>query len=56
MLGDWGAVREIGDDGALLVRPDHHIAWRAHIAAGDPVAALRDAVDRAVCRRADVNA
>ena len=56
VLGDWGAVREIGDDGALLVRPDHHIAWRAHIAAGDPVAALRDAVDRAVCRRADVNA
>lgn len=56
VLGDWGAVREIGDDGALLVRPDHHIAWRAHIAAGDPVAALRGAVDRAVCRRADVNA
>ncbi|MFJ9562831.1 FAD-dependent monooxygenase [Streptomyces fuscichromogenes] len=27
--GAWAAVRELGDDGALLVRPDRHVAWRA---------------------------
>lgn len=29
VLGEWHNVREIGDRGALLVRPDRHIAWRA---------------------------
>ncbi|GGT15231.1 MULTISPECIES: FAD-dependent monooxygenase [Streptomyces] len=27
--GTWAAVRGIDDDGALLVRPDQHIAWRS---------------------------
>jgi 2,4-dichlorophenol 6-monooxygenase len=27
--GDWARAREIGDGGCLLVRPDHHVAWRA---------------------------
>lgn len=27
--GEWSRVREIEESGALLVRPDHHIAWRA---------------------------
>jgi 2,4-dichlorophenol 6-monooxygenase len=27
--GDWAAQREIGSSGAILVRPDRHIAWRA---------------------------
>ncbi|MGY1496053.1 FAD-dependent monooxygenase [Streptomyces sp. QTS52] len=26
--GAWAAVREIDDDGAVLVRPDQHVAWR----------------------------
>lgn len=29
IYGDWRRVREIGEDGAVLVRPDHHVAWRA---------------------------
>lgn len=29
VLSDWTSVREIGDHGALLVRPDRHIAWRS---------------------------
>jgi 2,4-dichlorophenol 6-monooxygenase len=29
VVGDWFRIREIEDDGALLVRPDGHIAWRA---------------------------
>ncbi|AKE01087.1 2,4-dichlorophenol 6-monooxygenase (plasmid) [Rhodococcus erythropolis] len=36
VLGDWGRVREIGDGGALLVRPDRHIAWRSHAVTDDP--------------------
>jgi 2,4-dichlorophenol 6-monooxygenase len=27
--GDWARAREIADGGCLLVRPDHHVAWRA---------------------------
>jgi 2,4-dichlorophenol 6-monooxygenase len=27
--GDWADAREINDSGCLLVRPDHHVAWRA---------------------------
>jgi 2,4-dichlorophenol 6-monooxygenase len=27
--GDWARAREIGDSGCLLVRPDHHVAFRA---------------------------
>ena len=42
--GDWGRLREIDDDGCLLVRPDNHIAYRSHSAVEDPVAALRDAL------------
>jgi len=43
----------IGDHGALLVRPDHVIAWRATNAAPDSVAALADAIRRALGRAAD---
>ena len=28
-LGDWEKLRQIDDDGCLLVRPDLHIAWRS---------------------------
>lgn len=27
--GDWARIREISDGGCLLVRPDHHVAWRS---------------------------
>ena len=26
---DWARIREIDEDGALLVRPDKHIGWRS---------------------------
>ncbi|MEV5709083.1 FAD-dependent monooxygenase [Actinoallomurus sp. NPDC052274] len=41
----------IGDHGALLVRPDHVIAWRAVQAAPDPAAALAEATRRALRHR-----
>jgi 2,4-dichlorophenol 6-monooxygenase len=44
VLGDWAGLREIDDRGALLVRPDRHIAWRSHTRPDDPEDALRAAV------------
>jgi 2,4-dichlorophenol 6-monooxygenase len=38
--GDWARASEIGDAGCLLVRPDHHVAWRAHDMTRTPVADL----------------
>ncbi|MGI5198258.1 FAD-dependent oxidoreductase [Streptomyces sp. CA-288835] len=42
--GDWARLREIGDSGALLVRPDNHVAFRRRDATGDVTAALGDAL------------
>lgn len=43
--GDWAAVRGVSSGGALLVRPDRHIAWRAPDWSDDRPAELR----RSVC-------
>jgi 2,4-dichlorophenol 6-monooxygenase len=40
VYGEWAAVREIGDAGALLIRPDQHIAWRAEHPGVDPASQL----------------
>ncbi|RIL07953.1 MAG: 2,4-dichlorophenol 6-monooxygenase [Proteobacteria bacterium] len=48
--GAWTALLGIDDDGALLVRPDQHVAWRALHAAHDAAAALPGAL-RAVLAR-----
>lgn len=45
----WASVLDIDEDGAVLVRPDQHVAWRSRGAAGDPAATLRDVLTR-VCR------
>jgi 2,4-dichlorophenol 6-monooxygenase len=42
--GSWTKVREIDDDGAILVRPDNHVAWRSVGAVADPLATLTDAL------------
>ncbi|EKE45659.1 FAD binding domain protein [Oceaniovalibus guishaninsula JLT2003] len=34
--GNWAALREVSDSGCLLVRPDHHVAWRRHAMTDDP--------------------
>ncbi|MFI6934296.1 FAD-dependent monooxygenase [Streptomyces sp. NPDC050287] len=44
-IGEWATVRGVDGSGALLVRPDRHIAWRAPGWSDDRPAELR----RAVC-------
>ncbi len=38
--GDWARAREVGDTGCVLVRPDHHVAWRAKKRPADAKAEL----------------
>ena len=42
--GQWEGVSGLGPGGALLIRPDQHVAWRAHDLPADPGVALRDAL------------
>jgi 2,4-dichlorophenol 6-monooxygenase len=37
---DWARRREVGESGCVLVRPDAHVAWRAHSAPDDAAAEL----------------
>ncbi|MGW3032920.1 FAD-dependent oxidoreductase [Streptomyces sp. NPDC001178] len=41
---DWAKLREVEESGAILVRPDKHVAWRSMSLADDPEAALRGAL------------
>ena len=41
---DWARLREVEEDGVLLVRPDKHIGWRSPRLPADPAAALRTAL------------
>jgi 2,4-dichlorophenol 6-monooxygenase len=43
--GAWAALRQIGDDGAVLVRPDNHVAFRSPGAVDDPAAVLTEALE-----------
>lgn len=45
---DVVTLYDLGEDGAVLVRPDGHVAARADAADDSSIAAMRDAVDRAV--------
>ena len=44
--GGWQAVRQITGEGAVLVRPDNHVAWRSMSGCENPVAVLTDALSR----------
>ncbi|NMO88627.1 FAD-dependent monooxygenase [Actinomycetospora sp. TBRC 11914] len=51
--GDWAALLEaegIGDTGAVLVRPDHHVAARFATLPADPATTLTTTLDRALSR------
>ena len=42
--GDFARLREIDENGALLVRPDFIVGWRSHTLPDDPAAALSGAL------------
>ena len=50
--GDWARAREVGEGGCVLVRPDHHVAWRSEGMTDDPHTDLLTAL-RAVLARED---
>ena len=41
--GTWQALRQVSETGAVLVRPDGHVAWRVAQVPGDPREALANA-------------
>lgn len=43
---DWAKLREVEESGALLVRPDKHVAWRSMVMPEDPEGALRTAMSQ----------
>jgi 2,4-dichlorophenol 6-monooxygenase len=56
LLGTWAEAREVGEAGCILVRPDQHVAFRAHEAAASVEAAERlldDALMRILGRAAE---
>ncbi len=44
VFGDWAAQREIDEAGCLLVRPDHHVAFRSMTASPTPSLVLTAAM------------
>jgi 2,4-dichlorophenol 6-monooxygenase len=48
--GDWRLRSGLASSGAMLVRPDHHIAWRATASVADPPTELARAIDSALGR------
>jgi 2,4-dichlorophenol 6-monooxygenase len=46
----WVRHRGIESDGAILVRPDRFVAWRAPTAADDPLGELAGAVSQILAR------
>jgi hypothetical protein len=47
---DFTSLYGISSSGAVLVRPDGHVAFRAQTLPNDAVAALRDALNTVLCR------
>jgi putative polyketide hydroxylase len=48
--GHFGTAYGIGTDGAVLIRPDGVIAWRARTAVADQAAAVGAALAAMLCR------
>jgi 2,4-dichlorophenol 6-monooxygenase len=44
--GTWAELRQIGDGGAVLIRPDNHVAFRSAGPVDDPATALSEALER----------
>lgn len=49
--GDWARASEVSDSGCVLVRPDHHVAWRAKKRPADATAELARVFSRILGRK-----
>jgi len=47
---EWCRLREVEDDGCLLVRPDHVVAWRSMTRSDRPAALLKSVMERILAR------
>ena len=43
---DWARLREVDEDGVILVRPDKIVAWRSQSMVADPEKALREVLSK----------
>jgi 2,4-dichlorophenol 6-monooxygenase len=50
--GTWTTLLDLAPAGAILVRPDQHVAWRSSHAVGDPTLAVGRALDTTLLRTA----
>ena len=50
VYGDWARLREIGDRGCLLLRPDNHVAFRSPGTVDDPEQVLKTALSQILAR------
>ncbi|MCU1482244.1 MAG: phenol 2-monooxygenase [Subtercola sp.] len=50
---DWARLREVGEDGVVLVRPDKIVVWRSMTAVDDPESALVEALSAVLNLRAE---
>jgi 2,4-dichlorophenol 6-monooxygenase len=53
LYDDWARLREVAEDGCVLVRPDAHIAWRAPTLTTDPAGDLRGALESILDRESN---
>ncbi|MEM8654125.1 MAG: FAD-dependent monooxygenase [Pseudomonadota bacterium] len=51
--GDWQNLREVDEDGCILVRPDGYVAWRQMSLGDAPKAALSAALQSILSRKVD---
>jgi 2,4-dichlorophenol 6-monooxygenase len=50
LYDDWARLREVGEDGCVLIRPDAHVAWRSATLSDDPAAELHAALSTILSR------
>ena len=50
LYDDWARLREVAEDGCVLVRPDAHVAWRSAGLSEDPAASVTDALRTVLAR------
>jgi 2,4-dichlorophenol 6-monooxygenase len=51
LYDDWARVREVNEDGCVLVRPDNYVGWRSMSIPSDPQKALLDVMKSILNRK-----